>query len=313
MRGICRLCNQEAVLQESHIIPKFAIRWMKETGTGYIRRIANPNIRLQDAGKMRLLCRECEQRFSGPESYFASEVFRPFLAGANKVKYDYRLTYFVVSLVWRALQRDRNEALESTFAHRKEFLEAEEEWRLFLLGGGALTRFTHFHIFIADLTIENPPGAPKFNQYCARAFDATFFELNGRCYVVTKFARFFFVTMLSSYTETEWVGTRIENGSSTLSIPQEIRDGQFGGWLVERAKFAYKKFDSTISSNQLQVIRNHISKNMSDLKNSDLFRVVGADYLDHERVVSSARKLGRNDPCPCGSGQKLKKCHGKPL
>ncbi|MBM4015540.1 MAG: hypothetical protein FJ293_11340, partial [Planctomycetes bacterium] len=21
--------------------------------------------------------------------------------------------------------------------------------------------------------------------------------------------------------------------------------------------------------------------------------------------------VGRNDPCPCGSGQKFKKCHGK--
>ncbi len=22
-------------------------------------------------------------------------------------------------------------------------------------------------------------------------------------------------------------------------------------------------------------------------------------------------KVGRNDPCPCGSGKKFKKCHGK--
>jgi preprotein translocase subunit SecA len=24
-----------------------------------------------------------------------------------------------------------------------------------------------------------------------------------------------------------------------------------------------------------------------------------------------AAKVGRNDPCPCGSGKKFKKCHGK--
>ncbi|MGZ6367797.1 MAG: SEC-C metal-binding domain-containing protein [Ktedonobacteraceae bacterium] len=23
-----------------------------------------------------------------------------------------------------------------------------------------------------------------------------------------------------------------------------------------------------------------------------------------------ANKIGRNDPCPCGSGKKYKKCHG---
>jgi preprotein translocase subunit SecA len=25
----------------------------------------------------------------------------------------------------------------------------------------------------------------------------------------------------------------------------------------------------------------------------------------------TGEKVGRNDPCPCGSGQKFKKCHGK--
>lgn len=28
-------------------------------------------------------------------------------------------------------------------------------------------------------------------------------------------------------------------------------------------------------------------------------------------VVRDAAKVGRNDPCPCGSGQKYKKCHGQ--
>ncbi|MBI4507767.1 MAG: SEC-C domain-containing protein, partial [Chloroflexi bacterium] len=25
----------------------------------------------------------------------------------------------------------------------------------------------------------------------------------------------------------------------------------------------------------------------------------------------AAGKVGRNDPCPCGSGKKYKKCHGR--
>src|SRR5690349_1090454 len=28
-------------------------------------------------------------------------------------------------------------------------------------------------------------------------------------------------------------------------------------------------------------------------------------------IVRDAPKVGRNDPCPCGSGQKYKKCHGQ--
>ena len=29
-----------------------------------------------------------------------------------------------------------------------------------------------------------------------------------------------------------------------------------------------------------------------------------------QRVVSEKEKVGRNDPCWCGSGKKFKKCHG---
>ena len=28
--------------------------------------------------------------------------------------------------------------------------------------------------------------------------------------------------------------------------------------------------------------------------------------------VKNDKKIGRNDPCPCGSGKKYKKCHGAP-
>jgi preprotein translocase subunit SecA len=30
-----------------------------------------------------------------------------------------------------------------------------------------------------------------------------------------------------------------------------------------------------------------------------------------EPFVRSTRKVGRNEPCPCGSGKKFKQCHGK--
>jgi len=35
-------------------------------------------------------------------------------------------------------------------------------------------------------------------------------------------------------------------------------------------------------------------------------------YVGREKGVptKAAPKVGRNDPCPCGSGQKFKKCHG---
>jgi uncharacterized protein YecA (UPF0149 family) len=34
-------------------------------------------------------------------------------------------------------------------------------------------------------------------------------------------------------------------------------------------------------------------------------------YAQRDAAASeAARRLGRNDPCPCGSGRKVKHCHG---
>jgi preprotein translocase subunit SecA len=36
----------------------------------------------------------------------------------------------------------------------------------------------------------------------------------------------------------------------------------------------------------------------------------GAALATQQRVTSDHEKIGRNDPCWCGSGKKFKKCHG---
>ncbi len=37
----------------------------------------------------------------------------------------------------------------------------------------------------------------------------------------------------------------------------------------------------------------------------------GADQEGHQPFVRDGRKVGRNEPCPCGSGKKYKQCHGR--
>jgi preprotein translocase subunit SecA len=40
-------------------------------------------------------------------------------------------------------------------------------------------------------------------------------------------------------------------------------------------------------------------------------RMAGAGQMEEVvQVRRSGDKVGRNDPCPCGSGKKYKKCHG---
>jgi preprotein translocase subunit SecA len=42
-------------------------------------------------------------------------------------------------------------------------------------------------------------------------------------------------------------------------------------------------------------------------------QMVGGGVTDKPQQVIRREKIGRNDPCPCGSGKKYKKCHGAPV
>ena len=41
-------------------------------------------------------------------------------------------------------------------------------------------------------------------------------------------------------------------------------------------------------------------------------QMVGGSAMEKPQQVIRKEKIGRNDPCPCGSGKKYKKCHGAP-
>jgi uncharacterized protein YecA (UPF0149 family) len=37
----------------------------------------------------------------------------------------------------------------------------------------------------------------------------------------------------------------------------------------------------------------------------------GPDVPCRPRLISALKRVGRNDPCPCGAGRKFKQCHGR--
>lgn len=45
---------------------------------------------------------------------------------------------------------------------------------------------------------------------------------------------------------------------------------------------------------------------LSEEKRKELFK-----EARQSKTIVNEEKIGRNDPCPCGSGKKYKKCHGK--
>jgi preprotein translocase subunit SecA len=54
------------------------------------------------------------------------------------------------------------------------------------------------------------------------------------------------------------------------------------------------------------------TRNIQRKKERELeaLQFIGGEAGSAPATVQSGAKVGRNDPCPCGSGKKYKKCHG---
>ena len=103
----CALCGEEKEIKLSHIIPKFVGKNLKKTSAGAIRSTENPNQVVQDTEKHYLMCADCEERFSANETWFANNIYYPYLRRKkNNFDYDERLHYFLISLSWRSLYLD---------------------------------------------------------------------------------------------------------------------------------------------------------------------------------------------------------------
>ena len=308
--GMCKLCGESRKLLDSHVFPKFVTRWIKATGSGYLRFVKQPNLRAQDGPIRKWLCCECEQRFSINEAYFASHIFQPVLkASCFSFNHDARLLRFLVSVLWRILHSDLESERNADF-FLPEILAAEEEWRSFLLQQRPLDRFANVHLFVTDLAGESPPGIPNFNIYCTRTLDGAIITDTSPRFVYLKFARFICVGILSAYNKAKWVGTRVNDGNGTLASPQEINDLAFGEFLCQRARASFEKFDAEISDNQRRVIESHIRQNSEKIFQSELGKAALTDQTNERRYKNFQNKIGRNQRCPCGSGLKFKKCHG---
>ncbi len=116
----CGLCLQSRELKESHILPAFVIRWLKETsGTGFIRFGQEPNRRVQDGMKLKLLCGDCEQHIAKYEQSFAENLFHPLTSEHQSPFYPRCygewMALFAASVSWRA--RFTRFTLHFTWAH----------------------------------------------------------------------------------------------------------------------------------------------------------------------------------------------------
>ena len=70
---------------------------------------------------------------------------------------------------------------------------------------------------------------------------------------------------------------------------------------------AYVSFEAQFTQNGKD--ENHREKSLFEREDGQ-WRFVTGDELKNPTVRYDMPRPGRNDPCPCGSGKKYKKCHG---
>jgi preprotein translocase subunit SecA len=88
--------------------------------------------------------------------------------------------------------------------------------------------------------------------------------------------------------------------------------------LVEYKKEAYRMFNNLLTNIRKQLVYSifKISITSNQNTNSTIPAPIrnnvnlSAGPAANLSLAKDNKKVGRNDPCPCGSGKKYKKCHG---
>jgi hypothetical protein len=193
MQCTCKLCGRESELQESHIVPKFIYKYLKNTSpTGKLREGDNINLRKQDGIKLYWLCKECETMFSKWEKYFFEHIFSPLQKDVIPINYDDQFLKFCVSISWRVLKYHLEQGFLDHFSNNIKIKMdgALKEWKKCLLGeiNNPGIYEQHFYNFTGTLQKSNSPISSNFHRYLQRSVDIDVINWGPQAIIVyTKF------------------------------------------------------------------------------------------------------------------------------
>jgi preprotein translocase subunit SecA len=85
--------------------------------------------------------------------------------------------------------------------------------------------------------------------------------------------------------------------------------------LREYQEIGYEMFEELIASIERDatryVLRAVVRNNLERVQVAKPTSTYSGKEEDTKRTPRRVEKVGRNDPCPCGSGKKYKHCHGR--
>lgn len=210
--GPCILCEKHMQLRISHVLPKFASdHIIRTSATGFIRSHENPNVPKQDGDKKRLLCEGCEAILSKYESWFSSQVFKPYMSSKIiDIEYGEYLKSFAASLAIRTLAAHDFKA-DSGRDLNRYILRAVRIWRRLLLEGVQGDQFEHHLIVFDYIKNTNIRTAGHLNMYLMRSisYDVLYQEKSEGVIVYSKLPGFLFLSAINPKKLRGFKGTKI--------------------------------------------------------------------------------------------------------
>ncbi|MGB7762111.1 MAG: SEC-C metal-binding domain-containing protein, partial [Bryobacteraceae bacterium] len=109
---------------------------------------------------------------------------------------------------------------------------------------------------------------------------------------------------------------QVTQNAPVMPFPEEGEEGENGDGEPGNGPSGPKPTPSEAAAEaQRQAAKSTMedfTRNIQRKKDKELqdLQFVGGDSTTATKTVNAGQKVGRNDPCPCGSGKKYKKCHG---
>jgi hypothetical protein len=293
---ICRLCRLNAPIDNSHILPAFAFRWLRKRGISpHIRGTLNPNRRSQDGEKSDLLCRKCEDLFGNFERGFSSHAFYPAVKGTWNGRYERWLLKFCVSVSWRVLVTLKGRNPNSTYTEEQERLcaQAESSWRDFLLSRtrypGPFVQQTIFWGEITGSTVNNLPR--NINRYLSGPIEMDIVATKNFLATYAKLGPFMIFGIIQAGKEV-WKGTQVKvNGGlyfeTNKTLPKSLED-----FINDRAN-KISDIQAQLSPTQKKLIAQEIDRNIDTIHEKPQFSAMLADarlFGLHSIITPSEKK-----------------------
>jgi hypothetical protein len=285
----CKLCDAPAPLQGSHLIPGFVARWIKETSaTGFLRGFETPNRRAQDFPTRRLLCQNCEGRFSKAENLFSQRVFKPFHEEERSTfEYDGWFLYFAVSLAWRCLVTADPNNLALYPQHAQAVATAEASMRNYLLERSARIGPYRFNLFFTPTGVTSTGPLPEgLSWYSLRGADMTPVYSQNKFATYVKLPGMFFWTSIVPPDPGGWQRTKVSRHGTFHSAKQVLSERGVFDFMLNRVETVFARI-SNVSPAQKGKIDDAIRRAPERVAQS---RSLDA-WLDDERI--RAENAGR--------------------